>query len=81
MRNGNLENITVEQVVQKLPEARSFLREARIDRTSMLTLREAAAAVSMESDELLAQIEDRLRRSARRAPARVEEAEGEPALA
>jgi hypothetical protein len=81
MRNGNLENITVEQVVQKLPEARSFLREARIDRTSMLTLREAAVAVSMESDELLAQIEDRLRRVARRAPAHVDEAEGDLALA
>ncbi len=81
MRNGNLENITVEQVVQKLPEARSFLREARIDRTSMLTLREAAAAVSMESDELLAQIEDRLRRAARRAPAHIKEAEGDLAVA
>lgn len=71
MRNGNLENSSVEQVVQKLPEARSFLREARIDRTSIMSLREAAAAVSVNSDELLAQIEDRLRREARRAPAPV----------
>lgn len=71
MRNGNLENSSVEQVIQKLPEARSFLREARIDRTSALSLREAAAAVSLNSDELLAQVEDRLRREARRAPAPV----------
>lgn len=73
MRNGNLENSTVEQVIQKLPEARSFLREARIDRTNTMLLREAAASVSVNCDELLAQIEDRMRRQARRAPARVEE--------
>ena len=77
MRNGNYENSTVESVVQKLPEARAYLRQARIDRTSSMFLRDAAAAVSEVPDELLAQIEARMRRQARRAaerPAEVEEA-------
>lgn len=66
MRNGSYETLSVEQVVQKLPEARDYLREARIDRTSRMTLREAAASVSVVTDELLAQIEARMRRQARR---------------
>ena len=66
MRNGSYETLSVEQVVEKLPEARDYLREARIDRTSRMTLREAAAAVSVVTDELLAQIEARMRRQARR---------------
>ncbi len=66
MRNGSYENSTVETVARKLPEARDYLREARIDRTSTLMLREAAASVSVNSDELLAQIEARMRRQARR---------------
>jgi hypothetical protein len=70
MRNGNFANSTVETVVQQLPEARAFLREARIDRTSRLYLRDAAAAASVVPDELMAQIEDRIRRAARRAAAR-----------
>ena len=66
MRNGSYETLSVEQVVEKLPEARDYLREARIDRTSQMTLREAATAVSVVTDELLAQIEARMRRQARR---------------
>ena len=66
MRNGSYETLSVEQVVQKLPEARDYLREARIDRTSRMTLRESAASVSVVTDELLAQIEARMRRQARR---------------
>jgi hypothetical protein len=66
MRNGSYETLSVEQVVEKLPEARDYLREARIDRTSRMTLREAATAVSVVTDELLAQIEARMRRQARR---------------
>ena len=67
MRNGSYEHSTVETVAQKLPEARAYLREARIDTTSRLFLRDAAAAASVEPDELLAQIEARLRRQAARA--------------
>lgn len=66
MRNGSYETLSVEQVVEKLPEARDYLREARIDRTNRMTLREAAASVSVVTDELLAQIEARIRRQARR---------------
>ena len=66
MRNGSYETLSVEQVVEKLPEARDYLREARIDRTNRMTLREAAASVSVTTDELLAQIEARIRRQARR---------------
>lgn len=66
MRNGSYETLSVEQVLQKLPEARDYLREARIDRTNRMTLREAAASVSVTTDELLAQIEARIRRQARR---------------
>lgn len=75
MRNGSYENSTVETVVQKLPEARAYLREARIDNTSRLLLRDAAAAASVVPDELLAQIEARIRREARRAAARPAEVE------
>ncbi|NTU77888.1 MAG: hypothetical protein HGA45_00555 [Chloroflexales bacterium] len=67
MRNGSYENSTVETVAQKLPEARAYLREARIDTTSRLSLRDAAAAASVVPDELLAQVEARIRRQARRA--------------
>lgn len=70
MRNGSYETSSVETVAQKLPAAREYLREARIDTTSRLTLREAAAAASLAPDELLAQIEARIRCDARRAPAR-----------
>lgn len=75
MRNGSPENSTVEMVAQKLPEAHAYLREARIDRTSRMFLRDAAAAASVVPDELLAQIEARIRREARRAAARPAEVE------
>lgn len=70
MRNGSHENSTVETVAQRLPEARAYLREARIDTTSRMFLRDACAAASVVPDELLAQIEARIRREARRAAAR-----------
>jgi hypothetical protein len=66
MRNGSYETLTVETVTQKLPEAREYLRAARIDNTSRYSLREACATASVESDELLAKIEARMRRQARR---------------
>lgn len=71
MRNNSYETLAVETVIEKLPESRDYLREARIDNTNRMSLREAALAVSVESDELLAQIEARMRRQARRAAGRV----------
>lgn len=70
MRNGSYEQSTVETVAQRLPAARAILREARIDMTSRLSLREAALAAGAQPDEVLAQIEARLRRQARAVPAR-----------
>jgi iron-sulfur cluster repair protein YtfE (RIC family) len=67
MRNGSYEMSTPTTVAGKLPEARAILREQRIDSTNRMSLREAALAVSVEPDELLAQIEARMRRAARRA--------------
>lgn len=66
MRNGSYENSNVADVIRKLPEARAILREARIDSTSKISLREAALAASVNPDELTAQIEASIRRAARR---------------
>jgi hypothetical protein len=71
MRNGSYEMNTPTTVASKLPEARAILREQRIDTTDRMTLREAALAASVEPDELLAQIEARTLRAARRAAAPV----------
>lgn len=80
MRNGSHELSNVDTVASKLPEARELLREARIDSTSRLSLREAALACGSNPDELLAQIEARLRRAGRQAARRkVEERELEVA--
>jgi iron-sulfur cluster repair protein YtfE (RIC family) len=65
MRNGNYETSDVDQVVRKLPGARELLREHRIDTSSRLRLRDACLAASVEPDEMLAQIEARIRRTAR----------------
>jgi iron-sulfur cluster repair protein YtfE (RIC family) len=70
MRNGSYAHSSVETVARKLPEARALLREARIDSTSRLRLAEAALATSTNVDELLAVLEDRMRRQARRAARR-----------
>ncbi|NJN16205.1 MAG: hypothetical protein HC822_07985 [Oscillochloris sp.] len=68
MRNGSNELNTVDRVIQKLPVAREILREARIDSTNRLNLRQAALAASVEPDELLAKIERRARYAPRIAP-------------
>lgn len=70
MRNGNNEQRTVDQVLARVPEAAHTLREYRIDPTSRMSLRTAAAAASVEVDELLAVMEARARRAARRAAAK-----------
>ncbi|NNJ13461.1 hypothetical protein EKD04_024350 [Chloroflexales bacterium ZM16-3] len=65
MRNGSYETSNVNQVVRKLSGARELLREHHIDTTSQLQLREACLAASVEPDEMLAQIDARMRRMAR----------------
>ncbi len=67
MRNGSYAHSSVETVARKLPEARALFREARIDSTATMHLADAALATSTNVDELLAVLEDRLRRQARRA--------------
>jgi hypothetical protein len=74
MRNGHLENMSVEQVVQRFPETSTTLREYGIDRSARMRLRDAAAAASANTDEVLAIVEARMRRAARR-NVRVETAE------
>lgn len=70
MRNGSHELNNVDAVASKLPEARALLREARIDSTTRMSLREAALAAGANPEELLAQIEARMRRQAARAARR-----------
>jgi hypothetical protein len=66
MQNGSYAQLSPETVIAKLPAARALLREARIDSTNRLRLADAALAASVHTDELLAVLEDRMRREARR---------------
>jgi hypothetical protein len=66
MRNGSYTQLSPETVIAKFPAARALLREARIDSTSRMRLADAALAASVHSDELMAVLEDRMRRAARR---------------
>jgi hypothetical protein len=67
MRNGSYAQISPEAVAEKLSEARALFREARIDTTARMSLTDAALAAGVSTDELLAVLEDRARRNARRA--------------
>lgn len=75
MRNGSYDQLTPATVAQKLPEAGALLREARIDTGARVRLMDAAMATSTNVDELLANLEDRTRRAARRAQRAVPTAE------
>jgi len=66
MRNGSIEQQTVEQVIERIPGSSSVLRSYGIDPTNRMALAQVAAAVSVVPDALLAEIEDRARRQARR---------------
>ncbi|GAB4428112.1 MAG: hypothetical protein OHK0015_10720 [Chloroflexi bacterium OHK40] len=70
MYNNSFAQISVEKFAQELPEARAYLREARIDSTARMRLVDAAMAASVTPDELLAQIDARIRRQARKAASR-----------
>ncbi len=75
MRNGSYEHSSVETVAQKFPEARVYVRKARLNTTYRLALHDAAVAAPVVPDALLAQteIETRRRREERRAAARMAE--------
>ena len=74
MRNGNLEQQTVDQVVSRVSGTSDILRSYGIDPSSRMPLAQAAAAVSVSPDELLAVLEYRMRRMAQvRQPVVVEE--------
>jgi hypothetical protein len=62
MRNGNLEQQTVDQVMTRVSGASDILRGYGIDPSARMPLALAAAAVSVPSDELLAVLEYRMRR-------------------
>ena len=75
MRNGSYEHSPVETVAQTFPEARVYVRKARLNTAYRLSLHNAAAAAPVVPDKLLAQteIETRRRREERRAAARMAE--------
>lgn len=79
MQNGSYAQLSPETVIEKLPAARALLREARIDTTSRMRLADAAMAASVHTDELLAVLEDRMRREARRAAKQPKTATPRPA--
>jgi hypothetical protein len=65
MRNGSLEQQTVDRVSAQVTGASSVLHSYGIDPTNRMSLAQAAAAVSVAPDALLAVLEDQLRRRAR----------------
>lgn len=65
----NLEYQTVAQVQDRIPDSHRVLRNYRIDASDRMLLSTAAAAASVTTDELLAVLEDRMRRAARKAQA------------
>lgn len=70
MQNGSLEHHTVDHLLEQIPESRDLLRAHRMAPTSRLRLADACAATSVHPDELLAQLDDQIRRAARRPAAR-----------
>ncbi len=69
MRNGSLETQSVAHVAAAVPGASTTLRSYGIDLTNRLSLWQATQAASTTSDEVLAVMEARMRRQARRAKA------------
>lgn len=70
MRSNSLAYTTPQDLIAQVPEAAALLRSLRIDPTSRMRLAHAAEAASVNSDEVLAILEDQLRRRARRAAAK-----------
>ncbi len=66
MRNRSYELRKVNEVAERIPEADRVLRSNGIDPTSRLTLTQAAAVTGTSPDALLAVIEYKARRAARR---------------
>jgi len=80
MRNGSVEQQTVDQVLARIPGASSVLRSYGIDPTNRLSLAQAAAAVSVTPDALLAELEAKARRLALRAARSIPAPAEEPVL-
>jgi hypothetical protein len=69
MRKHILEQKKIQSYVTTVPEAGNAFRLHNIDATARMNLANAAAMVSAPTDEVLAVMEYRLRRAARKAPA------------
>lgn len=67
MNNNSLELQTVGQVQGQIADSHRVLRNYRIDASNRMLLSTAASAASVTTDELLAVLEDRMRRAARKA--------------
>ncbi|HET9221204.1 MAG TPA: hypothetical protein VFO07_01805 [Roseiflexaceae bacterium] len=66
MRNGSIEQQPVDQVTARIPGASGVLRSYGIDPTNRASLATAAAMVSVTPDALLAELEEKAMRLARR---------------
>ena len=80
MRNGSVEQQAVDQVVAHIPGAISVLRSHGIDPTNRLSLMQAAVAVSVTPDALLAELEAKARRLTRRSTAVTPAPQEQPTL-
>ena len=69
MRNYGYEGKKVDQIAARVPGAGQVLRKYGIDPTNRLTMVQAAAATSTPVDEVVAVMEYKARRAARRAQA------------
>jgi hypothetical protein len=68
-----LDQQNVNQVQTNMDDSHRVLRNYRIDATDRMRLSVAAEAASVTTDELLAVLEDRMRRAASRAAKQVDE--------
>ena len=73
MRNGSIEQQPVGQIIARIPGASGVLRSYGIDPTNRMSLALTAAAVSATPDALLAELEEKARRLARRQVTQEEE--------
>jgi hypothetical protein len=66
MRNASIEQQPVDQATARIPGASAVLRSYGIDPTNRMSLATAAAMVSATPDALLAELEEKAMRLARR---------------
>lgn len=68
MRNGSIEQQSVAHTLSHVAGASDILWRSGIDPTSRVSLRQAALAASVAPDELMAVLEYRARKAAKRQP-------------